>query len=93
MLKDRKVYESKLDAQLARWKVHIDALKNKAGRAGVHTKIKYDQSIDALEGKQEEATLHLRKLKIASDDAWEDVKNGTDKVWSELKNMLQDLSR
>ena len=91
MLKDRKAYEKKLDAQLAQWKAEIDVLKAKAKRTEVDARVNYDQVVDALQRKHDEAGNHLRKLKTAGDDAWESVKVGTDKIWSEFKAMLQGL--
>lgn len=89
MLENRKVYESKLDAQLAEWKAEIDVIKAKAKRAEVGAKINYDKAIDTLQRRHDEADHHLRDLKIASDEAWESVKTGTEKVWSEVKALFQ----
>lgn len=89
MLENRKAYESKLDAQLAQWKADIDVLKAKAKRAEVDAMVNYDKAIDVLERKHDEVGHHLRDLKVASDDAWESVKAGTEKAWLELKSLLQ----
>jgi len=88
VLKDRKAYESTLDAQLAQWKADIDVLKAKAKRAEVNAMVSYDKAIDALQGKHDEAGRNLSKLKAASDEAWENVKDGTEKVWVELKALF-----
>ena len=93
MLKDRKAYESKLDAQLAQWSADLDVLKAKAKRAEVDAKVAYDKSIDAMQRKHDEASKHLRDLKTASDDAWESVKTGTEKVWVEVKALFQGSTR
>jgi hypothetical protein len=89
MLENRKVYETQLDAQLAQWKADIDVLKAKARRAEVDAKVSYDKAIDALEQKHGEAGKHLRELQTASDEAWENVKAGTEKVWLEIKSVFQ----
>jgi hypothetical protein len=89
MLKDRKAYESTLDAQLAQWSADLDVLKAKAKRAEVDAKVAYDKSIDAIQRKHDEAGSHLRDLKTASDEAWESVKTGTEKVWVEIKTLFQ----
>ena len=93
MLENRKVYESKLDAQLAEWKADIDVLKAKAKRAEVGAKVSYDKAIDALQRKHDEAGHHLRDLKTASDDAWESVKGATEKVGVEIKSLFQNLTQ
>jgi hypothetical protein len=88
MLKDRKAYESKLDAQLAQWSADLGVLRAKAKRAEVGAKVAYDNSIDDLQRKHDEAGKRLRDLKIASDDAWESMKTGTEKVWVEVKALF-----
>lgn len=89
MLEDRKAYETKLDAQLAQWKADIDVLKAKAKRTGVDVMVNYDKTITALEEKHDEASKHLGNLKAATDDAWENVKVGLEKVWLEIKSQFQ----
>lgn len=89
MLKNRKAYETKLDAQLAQWKADIDVMKAKTKRTGVDVMVNYDKAIDALDKKHAEASKQLSDLKTATDDAWENVKTGTEKVWSEIKSQFQ----
>jgi predicted aldo/keto reductase-like oxidoreductase len=90
MLKDRKNYENRLDAQLAQWKAEIDVLKAKAARTEVDAKVHVDQSIDAMQRKHDEAAGRLRGLKASSDDAWEDLKTSTEKAWTEFKALFHD---
>jgi hypothetical protein len=90
MLENRKNYESKLDAQLAQWKAEIDVLKAKARRTEVDAKVQYDQSIDALQRRHDEAAKQLHHLKAASDEAWESAKASTERVWAEFKALFQD---
>lgn len=89
MLKNRKVYESGLEAQLAQWKADIDVLKAKAKRAEIGALVHYDNGLDTLQKKHDEARYQLRNLRIASDDAWEGVKVGTEKIWGEFKALVQ----
>jgi hypothetical protein len=93
MLENRKVYESSLEAQLAQWGAEIDVLKAKVRRAEVDAKVSYDQSIDTMQRKHDEAAKHLRNLKAASDEAWEGMKSSTDKVWTEFKALFQDSAK
>ena len=88
MLANRKAYESKLDAQLAQWNADLDVLKAKARRAEVEAMVNYDKAIDALQRKHDEASVHLDKLKAATDEAWEGAKEATEKTWHELKAMF-----
>jgi hypothetical protein len=88
MLPNRKAYEDKLEAQHAQWRADIAAFKAGAKRAEVDAMMGYDQAIEALQRKHEEAGQNLGNLKAATDEAWENVKTGTEKVWLELKLLL-----
>jgi len=88
MLEKRKAYESNLEAQLAMWKADIDVLQAKAGRAEVSAKIQYDQTIDSLERTHAEAGKRLRSLQDAGDEAWEGLKAGTEKAWTEFRDLF-----
>lgn len=85
MLKDRKAYEDRLDAQWAEWTADLAAFRAKAREASVDGMIKLDQTLEAMTKRHAEAGFHLRNLKRAGDDTWEHVKAGTDKAWRELK--------
>lgn len=89
MLQDRKHFETSLDAQLAQWKADLDILKAKAKRAEVGALVHYDQAIDLLQRKQEEASQQVEELKAASEEAWEQVKAGTEKTWEEIKDAFK----
>jgi hypothetical protein len=89
MLKDRKAYETKLDEQLARWDRRLAKLKARTRETSVDAMVKYDQILDSLQRKQEEAGAHLKSLKAASDEGWEEVKTATEKVWSEVMAMAK----
>ncbi len=93
MLENRKAYENKLDAQLAQWRADLDVLKAKTKRTGVDVLVNYDKTIDALEEQHKEASKHLGNLKTATDDAWENVKVGMEKVWLEIKSQFQSSTK
>jgi len=88
----RKAYEEKLDAQLAEWNAQIALIKAKAENAKADAKIDYYKTIDALEHKRDMAKTKLQELKTAGDEAWEVVKAGVEKVWSEVKTSYHDAA-
>lgn len=85
----RKAYEEKLDAQLKEWSAQIDLLKARADKATAEAKIEYYKTIESLQRKQDEAGTKFRELKAASNEAWEDLKTGAEKGWTEVKNAFQ----
>jgi chromosome segregation ATPase len=88
----RKAYEEKLDAQLKEYNAQIALLKAKAENAKADAKIDYYKSVEALEHKQDEARTKLQELKTSSDEAWDDVKAGAEKIWSEVKTAYHDAA-
>jgi len=92
MKNKRKAYEEKLDAQLKEWSAQITLLKAKADNAKADAKIEYYKTIEALQGKQNEARTKLQELKTAGDEAWEDVKKGAEKAWTEVKSAYHDAT-
>ena len=85
----RKAYEEKFDAQLKEWSAEIALLTAKADKAKVEAKIEYYKTIEALQGKQDTAKMKLQELRVAGDDAWEDLKTGAENVWTEVKAAFQ----
>ena len=88
----RKAYEEKLDAQLKEWSAELALLKAKADKAKADAKIEYYKTIEALQGKQNDAKAKLQELKTAGDDAWEDIKKGAEKAWAEVKTAYHDAT-
>jgi predicted ATP-binding protein involved in virulence len=88
----RKAYEEKFDAQLKEWGAQIALLKAKADNAKADAKIEYYKTIEALQHKQNDAKAKLLELKTAGDEAWEDLKKGAEKAWTEVKTAYHDAS-
>jgi hypothetical protein len=83
-------YVERLSAQMLAWDVQIDQLKDKAEHALVGTKSDYSASIAALQIKRDEAAEKLQGISTASDHEWEELKEGTENVWGEVRNMFHD---
>jgi len=92
MTDTRKTYEEKLDAQFDKWNVQIALLKAKADKAKAEGRIEYYKTIEALQHKQDVAGTKLHQLKIAGDDAWEDLKTGAEKAWDEVTAAFHNAS-
>lgn len=85
----KEAYQEKLEAQLRIWNAKIEELKGKADKAEAEAKIRYQEQLQALRAKQEEAEKRLRELKAAGEGAWEDLKGGIEKVWDELRDAVE----
>ena len=83
-------YVEKLSAQMVEWDVQIEKLKEKVEFATPEVKFKYANTIAALQLKRDEAALKLQGISAASDDEWEELKTGTERIWGEISNALRD---
>jgi lipopolysaccharide export system protein LptC len=81
----RKAHEDKLDAQLRVWSAEIELFNAKADKAKAEAKIEYYKMIENLQGKHDAARTRLQELRTASDDAWEEIKKGTENIWTDVR--------
>ncbi|MDD5273747.1 MAG: hypothetical protein PHU14_13640 [Methylovulum sp.] len=72
-------------AELKAWGTQIDLLTAKTEQSADMAKLKYTQELNSLRGHQQAATLKMRELEDASDEAWIKVKETADKVWDDLR--------
>src|SRR6056297_2046857 len=88
--KDEKdAYRQKLEARLDQWRAEIDKLQAKAAEAGADARVEYEKQVDELREKQDEAREKLKELDNASDDAWQDIKEGVEKAWESLGDAVK----
>jgi len=80
----KKSYQQKLQAQLNEWNAEIDKLQARADQSTSNVKIEYYRQIEDLRAKQQAAQEKLHELRDAKDDAWEDLKAGTEHAWTTL---------
>jgi putative sterol carrier protein len=88
-MQNRDVYVKKVEAQLDEWDADIQKLKARAKKASADAKLEYKSRIDMLKRKQTEAGDKLDELKNASDDAWEDLKQGLENATNALGSSLK----
>jgi hypothetical protein len=86
----REVYENKFNAQLTEWSAQIALLNAKAANAKADASIDYQEAIASLQAKRDAAAAKYHELTAASDDAWDDVKNGAERAWNDVKSAYHD---
>ncbi len=91
-MSDKELYQQRLQAQLDEWQAEIDKLKAKAEGAGAETKLEMNRQIEELESKVEDARGKLSELSLASDLAWESLKEGVEMAWESLKSAFNKTS-
>jgi len=83
-MKTKDEYIESLASELKEWSAQIDRLSVKADNASAHLKHQYIEELNELRARQHEASLKLKELEVAGNEAWETIRETTDKVWSEL---------
>lgn len=89
----RTEYVEQLSAQMVEWEVQIEQLKDKADSAPPEAKLDYAKLIADLQLKRDRAAIELQGISAASDDEWEDLKEGAERIWSEVGDFLSDAVR
>ena len=83
-------YVEKLSAQMVEWENQIDELKDKAEHATPEMRFEYAEAIAALQLKLDQAAEKLQGISTASEGKWEDMKEGAEQIWREVKNLFND---
>jgi type IV secretory pathway VirB9-like protein len=80
-MENRKDYIDRMAARLKEWDAEVQKLEEKAETVKADVKASYNQQINELRLKKEEARIKLEKIQDAGEDAWEELKEGTEKSW------------
>lgn len=86
---EKEAYLQKLQAKLNEWDADIEALKAKASGASADARMELNKQIQELESEQNEMKQRYEKLKTASDDAWNDIRHGTEAAWKRASSSFQ----
>ena len=84
-MNDKKDFFEKQKALINQWREDIEQLRHKAKKAQVSASVKFDNYIDDLRLKLDEATLKVEALRKAGESSREQLKASLDKTWKELK--------
>jgi uncharacterized coiled-coil DUF342 family protein len=88
-MEDKKSYLQKLAAQLQDWDTEIDELKVKAHLAKADAKDEFAKQIEDLRSKRQAMQSKLQQLQDSGDEAWDDIKTGLEKSWTELRGSFR----
>ena len=81
----------KLSAQIVEWDVQIDRLKEQSENATAEAKLACSKAVSALQMKRDQAAEKLHGIGMVSEDEWEDIKDGAEQIWDEVKGLLRDV--
>ena len=88
-MENRKDYIDKMAARLKEWDTEVEKLEAKAETAKADLKASYNQQINELRLKKEEAKIKLEKIQDAGEDAWEELKEGAEKSWKIFEDSVK----
>jgi vacuolar-type H+-ATPase subunit I/STV1 len=71
------------------WTRQIEDLKLTAKKAQVDASVKFDNYIDDLRLKYEDAVSQLENTRKEGDRRWEELKAAVDIAWDELKQAIE----
>jgi hypothetical protein len=78
-------YQAKMEGQLKEVTTKLAELMAKADKATASAKVQYQEQIKGLQAKLRETQGRLQQVKASSGEAWETLKEGTEKAWGELR--------
>jgi chromosome segregation ATPase len=85
-MNNRDAYVQKMKAKLDEWNADLDKLSAKADAAEADAKLQYNKQIEGLRKQRDEARQKLEELASASDDAWDDVRQGVKSAWEKMSD-------
>jgi uncharacterized coiled-coil DUF342 family protein len=88
-MSDRDAYVQKMKAKLDEWNAELEKLSAKADAAEADAKLKYNEQITMLRKQRDEARQQLDELVSASDDAWDDLRQGVESAWGKVSNAFR----
>ena len=86
-------FVEKLSAQIVEWDVQIDRLKDQSEYATAEAKLACSKAVAALQMKRDQAAEKLQGIGMVSEDDWEDIKDGAEQIWDEVKGLLRDVTK
>lgn len=82
-----------LQAKLEEWNAEIDELEAKVRRQKARGKVEYYARLADFKAKRDEAAAKLLEVQNASEDAWESLKSGAERIWDDLKQTVQEAKK
>jgi F0F1-type ATP synthase membrane subunit b/b' len=88
-MNEREAYENKIKGQIDEWQAEIDKWSAMAKQAQADAQLQYNEQLQKLRERRDEAQEQLQKLQKASDGAWEDLRKGMEDGWREFGRAIE----
>jgi len=90
--KARQKFQRQLSAQLKDWDAKLDDWMAKTAKAKAKTRTELQKQVDAFASQRAAAEEKLAELRAQSGDAWEDMKEGAEKTWQEMRTAVERIA-
>jgi uncharacterized coiled-coil DUF342 family protein len=87
--RQRQAYLDKVHARVDRWSAEISRLEAAARESTANAKLEYLRQVDGLRQKRDEVLEKLAEIRSASTEAWEELKDGVERVWQDIDNTIE----
>lgn len=84
-------YTQKIEAELELVQAKLAEFKARAKSLTADARIKHAKQVDDLEQRVDAMKAKLKELGNASEDAWEQLKDGVENTWGTLQSAVQDI--
>ncbi len=88
-MKERKLYQKKMDAQLKEWAADIDKLRAKAQKADADTRLKLNKQIKNVRARFDDARERFEDMTEAGEDAFESAKSRFESAMADFRKALK----
>ena len=91
-MNSREDYKQKIEGELALAQAKLVEFQARAKMASADTRISYNEHMHDMEQKFDAAKSKLKEFGEASDDAWENMKDGVENAWHSLSDSVKDAT-
>ena len=86
----RDEYIEKLKGQLDQWNAEVAKWEAKARQAQAGARDGYDKQLEDLRGQRDQALEQMKRVQVATGDAWVDLVRGADDAWAKMGKALEE---
>jgi hypothetical protein len=88
----KEAYKQKIEAELELAQAKLSEFKAQAKISAADARIKLDKQVEEIEQRVRATKAKLKELGEASEDAWEDLKEGVESAWGALSAAIRNAA-